>query len=180
VLFRWDAPLFFANAELFHQRVLEAVALSPTPVRRIIVSAEPVTSIDVTSADVLAELEQALRASGIELRFAEMKDPVKDVKLLVVRASSAASFINHRRRCRCLPRRALVDGDHELMRVGAEAMQTLAIMITRAWFIFVISWNVTARPASPLPQRGATGTAMRLGFAWIGDDRRSTFCSRGL
>ena len=78
VLFRWDAPLFFANAELFHQRVLEAVAQSPTPVRRIIVAAEPVTSIDVTSADVLADLEQTLRASGIELRFAEMKDPVKD------------------------------------------------------------------------------------------------------
>ena len=78
VLLRWDAPLFFANAELFHQRVLEAVAQSPTPVRRIIVTAEPVTSIDVTSADVLAELEQTLRASGIELQFAEMKDPVKD------------------------------------------------------------------------------------------------------
>jgi high affinity sulfate transporter 1 len=78
VLFRWDAPLFFANAELFHQRVLEAVASSPKPVKRIIVAAEPVTSIDVTSADMLDELEQSLRASGIELRFAEMKDPVKD------------------------------------------------------------------------------------------------------
>jgi high affinity sulfate transporter 1 len=78
VLFRWDAPLFFANAELFHQRVLEAVAQSPTPVQRIIVTAEPVTGIDVTSADMLAELEQALRESGIEMQFAEMKDPVKD------------------------------------------------------------------------------------------------------
>jgi len=78
VLFRWDAPLFFANAELFHQRVLEVVAGSPTPVRRIIVAAEPVTGIDVTSADMLAELVQSLRDSGIELRFAEMKDPVKD------------------------------------------------------------------------------------------------------
>jgi high affinity sulfate transporter 1 len=78
VLFRWDAPLFFANAELFHERVLEAIEESPTPVRRIIVSAEPVTSIDVTSADMLAELVQALRDSGIELQFAEMKDPVKD------------------------------------------------------------------------------------------------------
>ena len=78
VLLRWDAPLFFANAELFRQRVLEAVARSPAPVRRIIIAAEPVTSIDVTSADMLAELEQTLRASRIELRFAEMKDPVKD------------------------------------------------------------------------------------------------------
>ena len=78
VLFRWDAPLFFANAELFHQRVLDAIAQSPTPVRRIIVTAEPVTSIDVTSADMLAELQHALAESNIELVFAEMKDPVKD------------------------------------------------------------------------------------------------------
>ena len=78
VLFRWDAPLFFANAELFQERVLEAVAASPTPVRRVIVAAEPVTSVDVTSADMLAELEATLRASRIELRFAEMKDPVRD------------------------------------------------------------------------------------------------------
>ena len=78
VLFRWDAPLFFANAELFGQRVLEAVAASPTKIRRVLIAAEPVTSVDVTSADMLIELEQKLRASGIELRFAEMKDPVKD------------------------------------------------------------------------------------------------------
>lgn len=78
VLFRWDAPLFFANAELFHQRVLEAIADSPSPVRRIIITAEPVTSIDVTSADMLAELVHSLTESGVEMRFAEMKDPVKD------------------------------------------------------------------------------------------------------
>jgi high affinity sulfate transporter 1 len=78
VLFRWGAPLFFANAELFHQRLLEAIARSPTPVRRIIVTAEPVTDVDVTSADMLAELEHTLTESGVELRFAEMKDPVKD------------------------------------------------------------------------------------------------------
>jgi len=78
VLFRWDAPLFFANAELFHERVMETIAESPTPVRRIVVAAEPVTSVDVTSADMLDELEQDLRRSNIELRFAEMKDPVQD------------------------------------------------------------------------------------------------------
>jgi high affinity sulfate transporter 1 len=78
VLFRWDAPLFFANAELFHDRVLDAVAASPTPVRRVVVAAEPVTSIDVTAADALTELDERLRAAGIELCFAEMKDPVKD------------------------------------------------------------------------------------------------------
>jgi len=78
VLFRWDAPLFFANAELFHNRVLDAVATSPTPVHWLVVAAEPVTSVDVTSADMLDELDQTLHAAGIELCFAEMKDPVKD------------------------------------------------------------------------------------------------------
>jgi high affinity sulfate transporter 1 len=78
VLFRWDAPLFFANAELFHDRVLDAVATSPTPVRWLVVAAEPVTSVDVTSADMLAELDETLHAAGIKLNVAEMKDPVKD------------------------------------------------------------------------------------------------------
>ena len=78
VLFRWDAPLFFANAELFRDRVLDAVATSPTPVRWVVVSAEPVTSVDVTAADILVELDETLHAAGIELCFAEMKHRVKD------------------------------------------------------------------------------------------------------
>jgi high affinity sulfate transporter 1 len=78
VLFRWDAPLFFANAELFKERVLHAVAKSPTPVRWFVVAAEPVTSVDVTAADALDELDKTLHGAGIELCFAELKDPVKD------------------------------------------------------------------------------------------------------
>ncbi|WP_231712549.1 SulP family inorganic anion transporter [Vineibacter terrae] len=78
VLFRWDAPLFFANAELFQERVLDAVSASPTPVRWLVVAAEPVTSVDVTAADMLAELDETLHAADIELCFAELKDPVKD------------------------------------------------------------------------------------------------------
>jgi high affinity sulfate transporter 1 len=78
VLFRWDAPLFFANAEFFKERVLDALAKSPTPVRWLVVAAEPVTSVDVTAGDTVAELDEALHAQGIELCFAELKDPVKD------------------------------------------------------------------------------------------------------
>jgi len=78
VLFRWDAPLFFANAELFKERVLDAVATSPAPVRWLVVAAEPVTSVDVTACDTIAELDDTLHAKGIELCFAELKDPVKD------------------------------------------------------------------------------------------------------
>ena len=78
VLFRWDAPLFFANAELFQERALEAVTASPTPVRWLVVAAEPVTSVDVTAVDVLAELDRLLVANGIRFCFAALKDPVKD------------------------------------------------------------------------------------------------------
>ena len=78
VLFRWDAPLFFANAQFFHELALKAIAESPTPARWLVVSAEPVTSVDVTAADMLVELDNQLNAAGIELVFAEMKDPVKD------------------------------------------------------------------------------------------------------
>jgi high affinity sulfate transporter 1 len=78
ILFRWDAPLFFANAELFKERVLNAAASSPEPVRWLVVAAEPVTSVDVTAADALAELHKALQRAGTELCWAELKDPVKD------------------------------------------------------------------------------------------------------
>jgi high affinity sulfate transporter 1 len=78
VLFRWDAPLFFANAELFKERALDVVARSTSPVRWLVVAAEPVTSVDVTAADALAELDETLQSAGTELCFAELKDPVKD------------------------------------------------------------------------------------------------------
>jgi len=78
LLFRWDAPLFFANAELFQQSIEQAIAQSSQAIRRVVIASEPLTSVDVTSGDMLAELAQSLRERNIELHFAEMKDPVKD------------------------------------------------------------------------------------------------------
>lgn len=78
VLFRWDAPLFFANAEQFREHLVDAVAESPDPVRWVVVAAEPMTGVDITAADMLAELDADLGRAGIEFLFAEMKDPVKD------------------------------------------------------------------------------------------------------
>ena len=78
LLFRWDAPLFFANAEFFKERVLDAAAASPAKVKWLVVAAEPVTSVDVTAANSLVELDDALRDKGAKLCFAELKDPVKD------------------------------------------------------------------------------------------------------
>ncbi len=78
LLFRWDAPLFFANAEAFREAVESAIEAAPTPIRWVVVAAEPVTDIDMTAADVLEELLVGLERTGTELRFAELKDPVKD------------------------------------------------------------------------------------------------------
>ena len=78
VLFRWDAPLFFANAGIFQDHVEHAIRQSPTPVRWVVVTAEPITDIDTTAADTVRELLDDLRDAGIRLCFAEIKGPVKD------------------------------------------------------------------------------------------------------
>ncbi|MBT0666155.1 SulP family inorganic anion transporter [Geobacter pelophilus] len=78
ILFRWDAPLFFANAEMFREHILRAVSAAPTKTVWIVVAAEPVTDVDITSADMLTELDGELQQAGIQLCFAQMKGPVKD------------------------------------------------------------------------------------------------------
>jgi high affinity sulfate transporter 1 len=78
VIFRWDAPLFFANAETFCEQVWQAVMTAPTTTKWVLVAAEPVTDIDLTAADAIAELDKTLCEAHIELCFAEMKGPTKD------------------------------------------------------------------------------------------------------
>jgi MFS superfamily sulfate permease-like transporter len=78
LMIRWDAPLFFANATLFRELVRDLLQQSsPTPVW-IVVTAEPVTDVDTTAADMLVELDLELNAAGKHLIFAELKEPVKD------------------------------------------------------------------------------------------------------
>ena len=78
LLYRFDAPLFFANAELFADRLLHAIRESGEPTRWVIVAAEPITDIDTTGAEILGELLAALKAERVTLAFAELKGPVKD------------------------------------------------------------------------------------------------------
>ncbi len=78
VLFRFDAPLFFANADHFERRVNEVLRRSPTQVRRFVVAAEPITDIDTSAAAMLERLIPDLHSRGIEFGFAELKGPVKD------------------------------------------------------------------------------------------------------
>jgi high affinity sulfate transporter 1 len=78
LLYRFDAPLFFANAGWFGRRVRRLVAEAAHPVRWVVVAAEPITDIDTTAADSLRQLLEELRAEQVTLAFAELKGPVKD------------------------------------------------------------------------------------------------------
>jgi MFS superfamily sulfate permease-like transporter len=78
LLFRFDAPLFFANAGIFRKRVRDRIKAAPTPVRRLVLCAEPMIDVDTTAADVLAELIDELHTHGIEVAVAELKHPVAE------------------------------------------------------------------------------------------------------
>ena len=78
LILRWDAPLFFANANLFRDMVRQRLSeTTPTP-RWILLAAEPITDVDTTAAEVLADLDEELNADDVHLAFAELKDPVRD------------------------------------------------------------------------------------------------------
>jgi MFS superfamily sulfate permease-like transporter len=76
VIFRFDAPLFFANARTFREQIRGLAAAEPRP-NWILIAAEPITDIDTTAADMLADLDEELNAAGTSLVFAELKDPVR-------------------------------------------------------------------------------------------------------
>src|SRR5271165_3882332 len=77
VIYRFDAPLFFANAKNFRDEVRRMARADPPP-RWILIAAEPMTDVDTTASDVLEDLDEALNAQGTSLVFAELKDPVRD------------------------------------------------------------------------------------------------------
>ncbi len=76
IIFRFDAPLFFANARTFAQQVTRLASSDPTP-KWILVAGEPISDIDTTAADMLAELVVDLEEQGTTLAFAELKSVVK-------------------------------------------------------------------------------------------------------
>src|SRR4051794_13964689 len=76
VIYRFDAPLFFANAKSFRDAVVPIARGEPAP-RWIVVAAEPITDVDTTAADILLDLDRLLDERGQSLVFAELKDPVR-------------------------------------------------------------------------------------------------------
>jgi high affinity sulfate transporter 1 len=77
LMIRWDAPLFFANANIFRKTIREMLAKMDTKPHWILVAAEPVTDVDTTAAEMLVDLDVELNAGDIHLVFAELKEPVK-------------------------------------------------------------------------------------------------------
>jgi high affinity sulfate transporter 1 len=78
LLYRFDAPLFFANSRFFADDLLARVRRADPPVRTVVITAEPITDIDLTAAEAMQELLAMLEARGVDLRFAEMKGHVRD------------------------------------------------------------------------------------------------------
>jgi MFS superfamily sulfate permease-like transporter len=77
VVYRFDAPLIFANARMFGEAMRAIVEQHPD-VRWIVIAAEPITDVDTTASDMLQKLDLWLNERGVSLVFAEMKDPVRE------------------------------------------------------------------------------------------------------
>jgi len=78
LLYRFDAPLFFANADVFRARLRERIKDAGQPIRWVVVAAEPITDVDTTAASMLDDLVEELDGREITLAFAELKDPVRE------------------------------------------------------------------------------------------------------
>ena len=78
ILYRWDAPLFFANAARFRERVFRHVRRAGPDVKWVVVAGEPITDVDATAARALSDLLDDLDARSVRFAFAELKGPVWD------------------------------------------------------------------------------------------------------
>lgn len=98
VVYRYDSPLFFANAEDFRTRALDAVTAgsSGAPVRWLLINAEAISDVDGTAVDALESLRRELEARGIVLALARLEHAVR---LLLERAG----FIDRLGRDRVFP-----------------------------------------------------------------------------
>ena len=73
VVYRYDAPLCFANAEDFRDRALAALDAAPAPVRWLVLNTEAIVEIDITAADAVHTLCDVLDTRGVVLALARVK-----------------------------------------------------------------------------------------------------------
>src|SRR5436190_9930202 len=79
VVYRWEAPLFFANAGSFREQIRKLVR-ERRP-QWIVIQCEAITDVDVTAAETLQQLDNELNAEGVHLAFAELRDRLQDLTL---------------------------------------------------------------------------------------------------
>jgi high affinity sulfate transporter 1 len=78
IIYRFDAPMFFANAEFFSDGVKKGIATREESITWIVLAAEPITDIDTSAAEAFDQLLDDLESESVQLVFAELKGPVKD------------------------------------------------------------------------------------------------------
>ena len=78
LVYRYDAPLFFANAENFRRRALAAVEQAPAPVEWFLLNAEANVEVDITAIDALERLRETLASRGITFAMARVKQDLAD------------------------------------------------------------------------------------------------------
>ena len=79
VIFRFDAELFFANANVFRDSARRLVAASEPSATALLIDAEAIYDLDTSAADTLEELRAELASSGVELLMARVHGPVRDM-----------------------------------------------------------------------------------------------------
>jgi SulP family sulfate permease len=77
LVYRFSAPLFFANCTLFRDRIAALVEISPTPVSAVVIDGGAIHDVDLMGCETLAELEHELRERGIRLAFGNLRDRVR-------------------------------------------------------------------------------------------------------
>ncbi|WP_297658516.1 STAS domain-containing protein [Pseudonocardia sp.] len=76
-MYRYDAPLCFANAEHFRRRALHALDDAEPAPRRLLLNMEAVLEIDITAVDALLGLCDELDHRGVQLAMAHVKHDLR-------------------------------------------------------------------------------------------------------
>jgi SulP family sulfate permease len=77
IAYRFDAPLFFANADFFFTHARELIAVTDPPIEWFVIDAEAIIDIDVTAAEALKKLQSELKRKGIVLAMARTSHPLR-------------------------------------------------------------------------------------------------------
>lgn len=79
LVYRWEAPLFFANAGIFRSQV-RGLVRERGP-RWVVLQCEAITDVDVTAAEMLEQLDRELNAAGVHMAFAELRGRLQALTL---------------------------------------------------------------------------------------------------